>query len=572
MENRGRGAVGGWQRVLARVLEEVPQKYTKIENGRKVTHGGKAGEKYMRLLNSIKPDSIPPTSGPSAKCHIHGFNLRAKLTRNSVTFPCLCIVIYYVEDMADLIMSFLSVSELELLKKGVFGYFMELGDSLSGCLRNLRTMVCGSYCRYMIGFPYALNICAFEVFPALCEFLKYKAQKLSRMLCWGPSKQPVYRVIIDNFFHAEHGVVSDLKKKLDDERTTIDTGSRLNSRFEELDKKIVRVINAVDNLICLHDETKSCFIAAESVKRTCLESRIDGLESKFVSVIYTIESLVRVHRENKSCLACGFDKRHSVLADPMNDVVKFDLHSQTDLQPFLEDMLCKSTSTIKESAYVLHILCDAAASTPNELYGKTQTLSQIEEQITEEKKTLDLKAPNSNEGLPSPNPLKVVATAEVSRKRHRCENGIEDDSGFPHWDLITPYNDSSTVDKQFSGIDTNFSGYASPVVGTRDAIEGRQKANLEDLQEISTKQLPTEVSNDDGENTLIIFSGVLHKVPPIIAFPLRSVPCVEETVAEGIQRNFIDGVERIDNSKGSENEYLDVELQEIVILASFVVE
>ncbi|KAK4357601.1 hypothetical protein RND71_023211 [Anisodus tanguticus] len=101
--------------------------------------------------------------------------------------------------------------------------------------------------------------------------LPYKAQKLPRMLCWGRSKQPVYRVIIDNFFHAEHGVVSNLKKKFDDERSTIvnqvtDIGSRLDSHFEDLDKKIVGLINIVDSLICLHDETKSCFADDESVK------------------------------------------------------------------------------------------------------------------------------------------------------------------------------------------------------------------------------------------------------------------------------------------------------------------
>ncbi|KAK4338007.1 hypothetical protein RND71_042494 [Anisodus tanguticus] len=55
-------------------------------------------------------------------------------------------------------------------------------------------MVCGNHCRYMInGFPYALNVWAFEVFLAFRGFSKYKAQKLPRMLCWGPSKQHVYR-------------------------------------------------------------------------------------------------------------------------------------------------------------------------------------------------------------------------------------------------------------------------------------------------------------------------------------------------------------------------------------------
>ncbi|KAJ8528558.1 hypothetical protein K7X08_022250 [Anisodus acutangulus] len=139
-------------------------------------------------------------------------------------------------------------------------------------------------------------------------------------------------------------------------------------------------------------------------------------------------------------------------------------------------MLYKVTSTTNESASLLHILCDASSSTPNELYGKTQTLSQIKEKIAEEKKVkretrhaliiveleekvrsglIDLKTSGSNEGLPSPNPLEVVAAAEVSRKRQRCEDGIEDDSGFPHLNLITPYKDASIVDKWLnSGTDT----------------------------------------------------------------------------------------------------------------------
>ncbi|KAJ8526568.1 hypothetical protein K7X08_029045 [Anisodus acutangulus] len=50
----------------------------------------------------------------------------------------------------------------------------------------------------------------------------------------------------------------------------------------------------------------------------------------------------------------------------MNDVVKFDLHSQEDLQAFPEDMLCKATSTAKESTPILHILCDVVVSTPND--------------------------------------------------------------------------------------------------------------------------------------------------------------------------------------------------------------
>ncbi|KAJ8541615.1 hypothetical protein K7X08_002431 [Anisodus acutangulus] len=90
----------------------------------------------------------------------------------------------------------------------------------------------------------------------------------------------------------------------------------------------------------------------------------------------------------------------------MNDVVKFDLHSEEDLQPFPENMLCKATSTKMK----------------------------LKEQV--------------NEWLPSPNPFEVVAVAEVSRKHQSCDDVIEDDSGFSHWDL--PDNDASPVDKQLS--------------------------------------------------------------------------------------------------------------------------
>ncbi|KAK4348274.1 hypothetical protein RND71_034613 [Anisodus tanguticus] len=148
-----------------------------------------------------------------------------------------------------------------------------------------------------------------------------------------------------------------------------------------------------------------------------------------------------------------------------------------DLQPFPKDMLCKETSPTKESASLLHILCDVAASTPNGLYGKTNTFSYQRENLGRKERRacntscinhsreleenvksglIDLKTPSSNERLPSPNPLEVVTIVEVSRKRQRCEDGIEDDSGFPHWDIITPDKDASTVDKQLSfGTDTN---------------------------------------------------------------------------------------------------------------------
>ncbi|KAJ8554556.1 hypothetical protein K7X08_025234 [Anisodus acutangulus] len=180
-------------------------------------------------------------------------------------------------------------------------------------------MSCGSHCRYMINdFPYALYILAFEVFPAFRGFSKYKAHKLLHMLCSGPSKQPVYRVIIDNFFHAEH-------------------------RFSK----------------------------------------------------YNVNVVVATEQERQNYpVALQFTD------DPGS--------------------------------------CSSSVTLPSRMFDHI------------------VDTPSSNEGLPSSNPLEVGTTADVSRKRQRCEDGIEDDSGYPHWELITPDNDSSTIDKQLSsGIDTN---------------------------------------------------------------------------------------------------------------------
>ncbi|KAJ8571135.1 hypothetical protein K7X08_038107 [Anisodus acutangulus] len=85
-------------------------------------------------------------------------------------------------------------------------------------------------------------------------------------------------------------------------------------------------------------------------------------------------------------------------------------------------------------------------------------------------------------------------------------------------------------------------------------------------------QLHTKVSNEDGEKRPIIFSGDVLEVLPVIVIPLRSVPCAADTVVEGIQGESVDCHERIDEPKGSENEYLDVDLEEIVSLASFAAE
>lgn len=136
----------------------------------------------------------------------------------------------------------------------------------------------------------------------------------------------------------------------------------MDRRFEELDKKIVGVVNDVDNLVRVHDETKSCVAASESAKRTCLESRLDSLESKFDYVMHCVESLVRLHSENKSCKACASGKRQPDLGYSVNDEVKLDAHLGKDLQECMENMLCKARSTKNETSLMLDMLCDAAVS------------------------------------------------------------------------------------------------------------------------------------------------------------------------------------------------------------------
>ncbi|KAJ8525987.1 hypothetical protein K7X08_037206 [Anisodus acutangulus] len=79
-------------------------------------------------------------------------------------------------------------------------------------------------------------------------------------------------------------------------------GSRLDIRFEELDKKIIGVINVVDSLNCVHEDTKSCFAAAESVRMTYLESRIDRVLYKGVadSVDKNDDQNVHTKKKNRS--------------------------------------------------------------------------------------------------------------------------------------------------------------------------------------------------------------------------------------------------------------------------------
>ncbi|XP_060183065.1 uncharacterized protein LOC132613019 [Lycium barbarum] len=139
-------------------------------------------------------------------------------------------------------------------------------------------------------------------------------------------------------------------------------------------------INAVDNLVRVHDETKSCVAASESAKRTCLESRLDSLESKFDYVMHCVESLVRLHSENKSCKACASGKRRQPdLGYSVNDDVKLDAHLGKE-----ENMLCKSRSTKNETSPVLDMLCDAVVSSSSQLSDKTQTLSQFEKEFVKE--------------------------------------------------------------------------------------------------------------------------------------------------------------------------------------------
>ncbi|KAJ8571136.1 hypothetical protein K7X08_038108 [Anisodus acutangulus] len=188
----------------------------------------------------------------------------------------------------------------------------------------------GNPSRYMINeFSYALNVWAFEVFPIFRGFSKHKGQKFPRMLCWGPSKQAFYCVIIDNFFHAEN-------------------------RFN---KFIVNVVVGTEQ------ERQNYPVALQ----------------------------------------------------------------------FSDDSSSCSSNEVERATH--HALI----------------IAELEEQVR--CRHIDLKTPSSNQVIPSPNLLEVVAAAEVSRKSQRCEYGREDDCGFPNWSLITP--NASTIDKWVSsGTDT----------------------------------------------------------------------------------------------------------------------
>ena len=233
----------------------------------------------------------------------------------------------------------------------------------------------------------------------------------------------------------------------------------MDSRFEELDKNFVGAIKAVDSLVRVHDETKSCVAASESAKRTCLESRLDSLESKFDYVMHCVESLVRLHSENKSCKACASGKRQPDLGYSVNDEVKLDANLGKDLQES-----CKARFTKNETSPMLDMLCDAAVSSSSQLSDKTQTLSQFEKEFVKEnedrakKEALkEIAAINnafqcgdyvfsSNEA--SQNVNEVAAAVEDSRKRPRCEDENKEDDGYPNWCLVTP--SSTPVEKRLS--------------------------------------------------------------------------------------------------------------------------
>lgn len=84
--------------------------------------------------------------------------------------------------------------------------FNWLVRSIRGCVKTFKSM---PSTRYMIsGFPYALNVWLLEVFPIFRGFSSFHGLKSPRMLSWGPSKQVDYKVITDNFFHAEKVCVS----------------------------------------------------------------------------------------------------------------------------------------------------------------------------------------------------------------------------------------------------------------------------------------------------------------------------------------------------------------------------
>ncbi|XP_059318641.1 uncharacterized protein LOC132069249 [Lycium ferocissimum] len=79
--------------------------------------------------------------------------------------------------------------------------FNWLVRSIRGCVETFKTT---PSTRYMIsGFAYALNVWLLEVFPIFRGFSSFHGPKFPRMLSWGPSKQVDYKVITENFFHAE---------------------------------------------------------------------------------------------------------------------------------------------------------------------------------------------------------------------------------------------------------------------------------------------------------------------------------------------------------------------------------
>ncbi|KAJ8528361.1 hypothetical protein K7X08_022053 [Anisodus acutangulus] len=181
--------------------------------------------------------------------------------------------------------------------------------------------------------------------------------------------------------HLVDGFVSDVKKQLDDERSSIvnqitifeSRFDGLDTRFEDLNSKFVGVINVVENLVRVHNESKSFVGAAKSIIRTSLVNRIQSLK---IELINAIESLVQLLHETNSRLVFGGSPKSTVLGDSVGEEV--------DYQALNSQQINDVNQSIVEATTVDIPILDA-----------------------------------------------------VSRKRRRCDNGKKDDNDLPRWNLIT---------------------------------------------------------------------------------------------------------------------------------------
>ncbi|KAK4356186.1 hypothetical protein RND71_025157 [Anisodus tanguticus] len=200
-------------------------------------------------------------------------------------------------------------SDVLRLDVGTLG-FDWLARSLRGYLRSLETMPDGSHCNYRFKTFVVNDVVAtdqeMEHFPVvLCLVVHASSSSSGAILPRGLIDHLIDNQLDDERF-AIVNQITDFRSRFDD----------LDTRFKDSDSRFVGLINVVENLVQVHDESKSFVGATESV--------------------------------------------------PPSNVV------------------CKSGSTTNESFMILQVLCDTAC-TPNDFSGKTETLSQIKVQFAKEK-------------------------------------------------------------------------------------------------------------------------------------------------------------------------------------------